>query len=102
MALESATSILTSDRRAMLAEKGRRLYGKYCGTDGRGICAENFAIYHLRRGEYAVAEDILIYLRQQAERLRVDDPHGRLTMTERLIIRIARWIDKEGWNPGDE
>ena len=26
---------VTPERREMLAEKGRRLYGKYCGTGGR-------------------------------------------------------------------
>jgi len=37
------------ERRASLADKGRRLYGKFCGTGGRGICAESFAVYHISR-----------------------------------------------------
>ena len=42
--MASDGSGLAPERRAMLANKGRRLYGKYCGTRGRGICAESFAV----------------------------------------------------------
>ena len=79
-------------RRAMLALKGRLLYGKYCGTKGRGICAESFALYHLGRGEAAVVDDLLTFLDAEVAALRQADPQGRLEMTEALVdrIRLAR------------
>ena len=42
---------LSPEVRARLAQKGRILYGKFCGTGGRGICAESFALHHIWRGE---------------------------------------------------
>lgn len=53
---------VSAERRALLACKGQRLYDKYCGTKGRGICAESFAEYHIWRGEWVVARDFLVYL----------------------------------------
>jgi hypothetical protein len=84
---------VSSERRALLAEKGQRLYGKYCGTKGRGICAESFAEYHIWRGELVVARDFLAFLNQQAERIRQISPctpelEQQSAMTERLIERI--------------
>lgn len=81
------------ERRAALACKSQRLYGKYCGTKGKGICAESFAEYHIWRGEYAVARDFLVYLNVQVEMLRAALPTApnlqpQLAMTERLIGRI--------------
>ena len=77
-----------TDRRAMLAEKGRTLYGKYCGTGGRGICAESFAVYHLGRGESFVAADLLAYLECRAAELRDADPEARQAMTAGVIARL--------------
>lgn len=81
------------ERRALLAVKGRRLYGKYCGTKGRGICAESFAEYHIWRGELVIARDLLVYLQTQVETLRRTTPctpeaQQQLVMTEKLIERI--------------
>jgi hypothetical protein len=58
------------ERRALLAIKGQRLYAKYCGTKGRGICAESFAEYHIWRGELVIARDLLVYLNAQIVCLR--------------------------------
>ena len=77
-------------RRAWLALKGKLLYGKYCGTQGEGICAENFALYHLRKGECESVRDFLAFLDEQIASLTQHDPHGRLAMTQRLAERI-RW-----------
>jgi hypothetical protein len=81
------------ERREVLAEKGKRLYAKYCGTDGKGICAESFAEYHIWRGELAVARDLLEFLATQIDALRQEvsdspDLDEQLHMTERLIQRI--------------
>ena len=76
---------LAPERRSMLAEKGRRLYGKYCGTRGRGVCAESFAVYHLGRGEAVVAADLLAYLEAQAAA-------GRDAMTHVLIARLRHHL----------
>ena len=87
-------------RREALAHKGRALYGKYCGTGGRGICAESFAEYHLWRGEYAVVRDLLEFLVEQAEILRQTQPldaeeQELLAMTERLIGRVQALVQPE-------
>ena len=83
---------LTPHRREVLARKGRTLYGKYCGTSGRGICAESFACYHLGRGQPLVAVDLLAYLRERVEALKFEDPENRLAMTEGLVGRIERHL----------
>ena len=81
------------ERRAFLAIKGQRLYGKYFGTNGRGICAESFAEYHIWRGELVIARDLLAYLNTQIACLRqtTSTPaiESRLHMTAGLIERIA-------------
>ena len=61
---------VSPERRAFLAQKGRLLYGKYCGTHGRGICSESFAEYHIWRGELVVVRDFLAFLKIQIESLR--------------------------------
>ncbi len=83
---------VTPERRVMLAEKGRRLYGKYCGTGGRGICSESFAVYHIGRGEPVVAADLPAYLEARAGELVAADPDGRGAMTRGLIERIRRHL----------
>lgn len=83
---------LTPDRRAMLAAKARRLYGKYCGTGGRGICAESFAVYHIGRGEIAVAEDLIVYLDGVVAELKQADQHGHLAATHGLARRIRQHL----------
>lgn len=83
---------VTPERREMLAEKGRRLYGKYCGTGGRGVCSESFAVYHIGRGESVVAADLLAYLESRAGDLLVADPEGRGAMTRGLIGRLRRHL----------
>ena len=79
---------LAPERRAMLAEKGRRLYGKFCGTRGRGICAESFAVYHLGRGEAVVAADLLAYLETQA----AAPEAGHHDVTHGLIARLRHHL----------
>ena len=83
---------LTPHRRAMLADKGRLLYGKFCGTGGRGICAESFAVFHIGRGEAVVAEDLVAYLSEVVAELQVADPHNRLAATRGLLGRIRRHL----------
>ncbi|HEU5119222.1 MAG TPA: hypothetical protein VFT74_21710, partial [Isosphaeraceae bacterium] len=79
---------LSQEERARLALKGQILYGKFCGTGGRGICAESFALYHLWRGEPEVTQDLLAFLEAQIEVLRVEDPSGRLELTKELANRL--------------
>jgi len=100
-ALYQTTEVeVVAERRSALARKGQVLYGKYCGTGGQGICAESFAEYHIWRGEYAVARDLLVYLSEQVSALRqmtALDPgqQKRLTMTEGLISRIEAHLGNE-------
>ncbi len=83
---------LAPRRRATLAAKGRLLFGKYCGTQGKGICAESFAVYHLGQGEAAVAEDLLAFLDERAAALESFDPEGRLATTRGLSFRIREHL----------
>ena len=81
------------ERRAFLAQKGKILYAKYCGTQGHGICSESFAEYHIWRGEYIVAQDFLVYLECQLASLYEHahtDPQAifQLTITQGLVDRI--------------
>ena len=84
-----------------LAIKGRVLYGKFCGTGGRGICAESFALYHFWRGEPEVALDLLWFLEAEAESLEAEDPAGRLAMTRDLAGRLRQHLEHEGVEPPD-
>jgi hypothetical protein len=82
---------VTPERRTELAIRGKRLYAKYCGTSGTGICAESFAEYHVWRGEMIIARDLLVYLYAQRDQLRETDNQRlaeRLTMTQELITCI--------------
>ena len=93
---------VSPERREFLAEKGRRLYGKYCGLHGEGICAESFAEYHIWRGELQVARDFLVFLNMQVEMLRqlsVNDPTNdpQLRITERLIARISHLLGEDNY-----
>ncbi len=85
---------LAPDRRSMLAEKGRLLYGKFCGTGGRGICAESFAVFHIGRGEAVVAEDLVAYLNEVVAELQVFDIHDRLSATQGLLARVLRHLSQ--------
>ncbi len=86
---------IATDRRARLIVKGHILYGKYCGLSGRGICAEHFALHHIRLGEPIVAHDLLTYLEEQIRLLRLSDPDGRLAITEALAERIRNHLESE-------
>jgi hypothetical protein len=91
---------VSPERRAILACKGQRLYDKYCGTKGRGICAESFAEYHIWRGEWVIARDFLVYLHVQVDLLRRSTSfapalEAQLAMTERLIARISALLGEE-------
>ena len=81
------------ERRAFLAQKGKILYAKYCGTQGHGICSESFAEYHIWRGEYVVARDFLVYLENELINLHQQaqsDPQAafQLAITQGLVDRI--------------
>lgn len=76
---------LTDERRAQLAAKGKRLYQKYCGLHGKGICADSFAEYHALRGEYEVVTDFLEFLRQV---ITTESDSAKINITEKLIKRI--------------
>jgi len=82
---------LTDERRAQLADKGKRLYHKYCGLNGNGICADSFAEYHALRGEYEVVADFLDFLRQAVTT--ESDPE-KIEMTEQLIKRVEGLLDE--------
>ena len=84
-----------SARRARLAEKGRILYRKSCGTSGKQTCAESFALFHIGRGDVDVARDLLAFLETEAEALRVADPEGRLGPTAELAARVRRSLEIE-------
>ena len=84
---------IAPERRARLIAKGYILYGKYCGLDRRGICAERFALHHIRLGEPIVARSPLGYLGERIEAFRIGDPDGRLAMTEALAGRIRCHLD---------
>jgi hypothetical protein len=84
---------ISPERRARLAVKGRNLYAKFCGTVGRGNCAESFALHHIRLGEPTVALELIAFLDERIEHLRVGDPDDRLAMTEALADRIRSHLD---------
>jgi len=92
---------LSPDQRKRLAEKGRILYVKSCGTTGKGTCAESFALHHIWRGEAEIARDLLAFLETEATALRAFDPDSRLTFTEELAARIRADLDLEAEEPPD-
>ena len=84
---------VAEERRTFLAQKGKILYAKYCGTRGHGICSESFAEYHIWRGELVIARDFLVFLDAQVQVLLRTSPctqeiQQQLAMTEGLIERI--------------
>ena len=97
--MDPVTSGVSQPRRERLADKGRRLYRKSCGTSGKKTCAEGFTVYHIRRGEVEIAQDLLVFLETEADVLRRDDPAGRLAWTEELITRIRRQLPARGDDP---
>jgi len=99
--MESVDLGISPEQRARLAEKGRLLYGKFCGTDGRGICAESFAMFHIWRGEAEIARDLLAFLEDKSASLRDHDPDGRFALTEELTEKIRRALEAEGDEPPD-
>ena len=92
---------LPPELRARLAHKGQLLYEKCCGTDGRGICAESFALFHIWRGEPEVAEDLLTFLHARLAALQIADPENRLELTQELAKRVRAALLTEGNNPPD-
>jgi hypothetical protein len=99
--LESEDEIEVDEaRREFLARKGKILYGKFCGTDGRGICAESFAEYHLWLGEVVIVRDFLVFLHEQRELLQEapgDNPELqiKLELTVDLIERIEAHLGEK-------
>lgn len=85
-------STLSPEDRARLARKGEILYGKFCGTR---ICAESFALRQAKLGNLEVVHDLLRFLDDRLDALRLDDPDGRLAMTETLAARIRRNLEDE-------
>jgi hypothetical protein len=92
---------ISPEQRARLANKGRLLYAKFCGTEGRGICAESFALYHIWRGEPEIALDLLVFLDAEVEALRISDPQGKRILAENLAGRIRVALATEGDQPPD-
>ena len=92
---------LSPEARSRLAQKGRILYAKSCGTGGKGICAESFALHHIRRGEGEVARDLLAFLETEVTALRDHDPDGRLPLAVELAARIRCNLEAEGDDPPD-
>ncbi len=99
-AFQISEVIVSPERRAFLAQKGRLLYGKYCGTHGRGICSESFAEYHIWRGELVVVGDFLVFLKTQIESLREKaesdvNAADQLSITEQLVERIEALLEEK-------
>ncbi len=86
---------VSQERQSELAKKGVRLYAKYCGLDGCGICAESFAEYHIARGELVIARNYLEYLTTQLEQLTAPEEERQREITEALIARIQEHIGEE-------
>jgi hypothetical protein len=95
IARDPMDSHLSPEERARLARKGEILYGKSCGTSGRGTCAESFAVHQLRLGHVEVARDLLRFLDGRIAALRREDPDGLLPMTEALAARISQYLAGE-------
>ena len=93
--MDPAESRNATTRRARLAEKGRILYGKSCGTKGGKTCVESFALYHIGRGEPEIAHDLLVFLETERGALRTSDPEGQLARTDELAVRIRQLLHSE-------
>ena len=99
-AFQFSEVIVSPERRAFLGQKGRLLYGKYCGTRGRGICSESFAEYHIWRGELVVVRDFLVFLKTQIESLRQKNDTDvnaadQLSITEQLADHIEGLLEEK-------
>ena len=90
--MDPVPSELSPRERDRLARKGELLYGKSCGTGGRGACAESFAVHQLRLGRVEVARDLLRFLDGRIDSLRSADPAGLLPETEALAARIRKHL----------
>ena len=91
--MNDAYSKLSPERRAVLALKAQLLYEKHCGARGEGTCAESFALYQLRQGNVAVVRDLLAFLHNRINALRLRDPEGVLPTTEALAARIGQHLE---------
>jgi hypothetical protein len=89
---------LSPEERARLARKGEILYGKSCGKNGRGACAESFAVHQLRLGRGEVVHDLLRFLDGRLDALRLADPDGRLPATKALAARIRRHLEDRSFD----
>lgn len=85
---------LSSEERARLVDKARRLYHKSCGNHGGVSCLESFAAHQLRLGRVEVVDDVLRFLDGQMTSLLIEDPQGLLPATEMLEARIGRYLDE--------
>jgi hypothetical protein len=83
-------SDLSPERRALLARKGQILYRKQCGA---ATCAESFALHQVRLGNVVVVQDLLGFLDERIETLRLHDPEGLLAVTEELAAQIRRLLE---------
>ena len=90
--MDPVPSELSPRERDRLARKGELLYGKSCGTGGRGACAESFAVHQLRLGRVEVVDDLLRFLGVRINALRAADPDGLLPETEAMAARIRRHL----------
>ena len=96
---------LSPRERDRLARKGELLYGKSCGTGGRGACAESFAVHQLRLGRVEVVDDLLRFLdvridallRGRSPRAAAGDRSAggvHSTAPGRSVIRLATQIQQ--------
>ena len=88
---------LSNDRRARLVVKGRLLYGKFCGTQGRGtLCRELRPLHHIRRGEAEVARELLAFLEHGGR----DAPEATIPMVDwrcpRALPHVRRHLEAGG------
>jgi len=93
--MDPAESEISARRRARLAEKGRILYTKSCGTKGNRTCVEGFALYHIERGESEIVRDLLGFLETRTVDLRLSDPEDQLARTDDLVAQIRRFLDSD-------
>ena len=97
-AISPSASDLSPEERARLARKGEILYAKSCGKNGRGACAESFAVHQLRLGRLEVVHDLLRFLDGRLDALRSADPDGLLPATESLAARIRRHLEDRSYD----
>lgn len=83
---------LSPERRSLLAQKARILYGKYCERRGSN-CVENFVEYHLSKSEFEVAVDLLAYLEEMIHQLKEHDLLHRINDTQQLALQIRKRLE---------